>query len=140
MKRRVSKIMAALSFVVVGILLSCGAFLAWIKMYPQDVDPKNVEYVLWTHGLNLNMNLDHALDAMTHDRWPERLVLGSSKAQLQQRFGYILTPEEPHPRGCYAWGSPASLGEGKETVFLRDSRWAVLLDHGKAIDLRLCKG
>jgi hypothetical protein len=113
---------AALSLVALGALLSFCAFMAWIKIYPEDVDPKNIEYVLWTHGMNQNMNLDHALDGMTHDKWPERLVVGLSRQELKERFGYILSADEPHPRGCYAWGSPASLGDGKATVFLRDSR------------------
>jgi hypothetical protein len=56
-------------------------------MYPSDVDPKNIEYVLWTHRLNQNKDLDHALDGMTHDNRPERLVTGLSKEQLKAQFG-----------------------------------------------------
>ena len=113
--------------------LSSCAFVAWVKMYPEDVDPKNLEYVLWTHGLNQNMNLDHALDGMTHDKRPVRLVAGLSKDQLKERFGFIRTAEEsPDLRGCY----PGSA----ELVFLRHSRWVVVLDQGKAVDLALCKG
>jgi hypothetical protein len=139
MRRLLLKMPAALSFVFLGVFLSCCYFVLWIKIYPEDVDPKNIEYVLWANGLNPNMNLDHALDAMTHDRFPERLVYGLSKQQLRDRFGYILPPDEDW-RGCYAWGNPASLGGGKDTVSLRDSRWMVLLDHDKAVDLRICKG
>jgi hypothetical protein len=125
--------------IAIGILISLSAFAAWVKMYPEDVDPKNIDYVLWTHGFNQNMNLDHALDAMTHDKRPESLVLGLSKQQIEERFGFVQAPDQ-NPRGCHAWGPPASLGEGKESVSLRDSRWVVLLHHDKAVDLRLCKG
>ena len=44
-----------------GVIISFGAFLAWVKLYPEDYDPKNIEYVLWTYGLNQNMNLDDAV-------------------------------------------------------------------------------
>jgi hypothetical protein len=138
MRRRFLNVAISLSFVALGVFLSCCYLVAWIKVYPEDVDPKNLEYVLWTNGLNPNMNLDHALDAMTHDRYPERLVYGLSKQQLRDRFGYLLAPGT-NPRGCYAWGNP-SPGNGKETVTLRDSRWVVLMDHDKAVDLRICKG
>ncbi len=49
-------------------LLSFGMFVAWIVLYPEDQDPKNIDYVLWKHGLNQNMNLDHAIAGMTHDK------------------------------------------------------------------------
>jgi hypothetical protein len=133
MKRWLWKSAAAISLVALSVLLSFCAFVAWVKMYPVDVDPKNIEYVLWAHGLNQNMNLDHALDGMTHDKWPERLVIGLSKEQLKERFGYIRTWDEaPDLRGCY----PAT----NELVFLRHSRWIVVLDRGRAVKLVLCKG
>ncbi len=50
-----------------GLAFSFFALLFWVTGYPEDYDPKNIEYVLWSHGLNRNMNLDHALGGMTHD-------------------------------------------------------------------------
>jgi hypothetical protein len=91
-------------------LLSFGIFVAWVELYPEDQDPKNIEYVLWTHGLNQSMNLDHAIAGMTHDRWPVRLVKGMSKEQLKKRFGNIRTLDEtPNFSGCY----PATGGLGR---------------------------
>ena len=75
----------------------------WLKNYPNADDPKNIDYVLWKHGLNNNMNLDAALRAMTHDRWPIERVAGLSKQQLEERFGYIRTVDSASGlRGCYA--------------------------------------
>ena len=74
----------------------------WVKNYPNADDPKNIDYVLWKHRLNQNMDLDAALRAMTHDSWPVRRVAGLSKEELEKRFGYIRTFDSaPHLRGCY---------------------------------------
>lgn len=142
MKLWLRKTLVALSLVVLGMMLTFGIFVAWIELYPEDQDPKNIDYVLWTHGLNQNMNLDHAVAGMTHDRWPERLVKGMSKEQLKKRFGYIHTLEEtPNLSGCYqAAGGRARWADGTEAVFLRNGPWMVTLDKGKAVDLVLCKG
>ena len=129
-------------FVVVAILLS---FVAWRGLYPEDDDPKNIDYVLWKHGLNARMNLDDAVAGMTHDTSPVNIVKGMSEEQLETRFGYLRSLEEatPYLQRCYA---PATFGElgvraqGMRVVFLRDSWWMVILDGGKAVDLVLCKG
>jgi hypothetical protein len=132
-------------FVVVGMLLSFGIFMFWINAYPEDFDPKNIDYVLWTHGLNRNMNLDDALAGMTHDVWSVRLVKGLTKEQLKNRFGEVRALKEasPYLQLCYSVDETGQLGShptGKDIVFLRDSAWMVILDKGKAIDLVLCKG
>jgi hypothetical protein len=129
-----------------GVLLSYVFFIEWVKLYPQDYDPKNIEYVLWKHGLNQNMNLDHALGGMTHDTWAVKLVQGKTKEQLTERFGTIRTYNQARPYDQYCANFPETVGElgvhakGKEVVMLRDSDWLVILDKGKAVDLVLCKG
>lgn len=134
------RITFALFFVTVGALLSWAAFLFWLRNYPNADDPKNIDYVLWKHGLNENMNLDAALRAMTHDSWPVQRIAGLSDEELKKRFGYIRAPD-PTSRigGCYSAESirhPAA----DEVVSLRDSLWIVTLEHGRAVDLVLCKG
>src|ERR1700733_6654462 len=125
------KLSAAMSLIAGMLLTFCG-LMTWVTMYSEDVDPKNSEYVLWTHGLNQNMNLDHAVDAMTHDKKPWRLVMGLSTDQLRSRFGYIRTLDESLHLGCYpANGFLGTWAGGKEVVFLRNSHWMVILDHGK---------
>ena len=71
--------MLAVSFVALGVMLSFGALVIWLSMYPEDADPKNIYYVLWKHGLNNNMNVDSALVAMSHDTWPVRLADGGGE-------------------------------------------------------------
>jgi hypothetical protein len=130
----------------VGVLFSFGFFMAWVKWYPEDYDPKNIDYVLWKHGLNKNMNLDHAVGGMTHDTWALRRVEGLTKEQLKSRFGNIRTLDEAasYLKFCYtngqAVGERGIRTDGKEVVFLRDSAWMVIMDKGKAVDLVLCKG
>ena len=128
-----------------GVLLSFGFFIEWVKRYPLDYDPNNIDYVLWTHGLNQNMNLDAAVGGMTHDGSAVRLVEGKSKEELKSRFGFLRALKEarPYDQLCYTNGSFGELGihaAGKEVVFLRDSDWMVILDKDKAVDLVLCKG
>jgi hypothetical protein len=146
MKRWLVRIAFAALFIVVGVILSLAVLITWLGTYPDDVDPKNVYYVLWKHGLNNNMNLDSALAAMSHDVWPVKQVQGLSKEQLKVRFGFIRTLDEatPYLRGCYetptAAGQIQSRGNREDVAFLRDSPWMVVMKDGKAVDLVLCKG
>lgn len=140
------RIAFAALFVAVGVVLSFAVLAIWLGAYPDNVDPKNIYYVLWKHGLNDNMNLDYALGAMSHDVWPARHVQGLTKDQLKARFGYIRTLEEvtPYYRACHSIpGSPGRAeteGRSEDAVFLRDSPWMVVMKNGKAVDLILCKG
>lgn len=128
----------------VGALLSCCAFMFWVSACPNADDPKNIDYVLWKHGLNNNMNLDAALRAMTHDSWPILRVAGLSKEQLQNRFGYIrAASENPGAGSCYPDVLNMSLRahpSANEVVSLRNSLWMVALEDGKAVNIVLCKG
>lgn len=51
--------------ILAEVVFSFLALLFWITAYSEDYDPKNIEYVLWTHGLNRNMKLDHASGGIT---------------------------------------------------------------------------
>jgi len=142
----IRRIAVALFFVGIGTILSFGVLVTWLRTYPDDVDPKNIYYVLWKHGLNNNMNLDSALGAMSHDTWAVRQVQGLTRDQLKARFGYIRALEEvtPYYRACYS--TPGSAGhaeardKSEDAIFLRDSPWMVVMKNGTAIDLILCKG
>jgi len=115
--------------VAVAAALACVLF-AWVKMYPNGDDPKNIRYVLWAHGLKPSINLDDAVDAMAHDSHAHTrlLVLGLTKEQITRRFGYIRP-------ACSSF-----VPSGSETFSLRHSIWVVTLKDGIAVDLRLCKG
>jgi len=145
-KRWIVRAAFAAFFVGIGVVLSFGVFVAWLEIYPDSVDPKNIYYVLWKHGLNNNMNIDSALVAMSYDVWPVRQVQGLSREQLKIRFGYIRTLDEPTPylQGCYstlgAAGQLETQGKRENVTFLRDSPWMVVIENEKAVDLILCKG
>lgn len=132
-------------------LLAVGVVLVWLGAYPDEGDPRNIQYVLWKHGLNKNMDLDNALFAMVRDVSRERQVQGLTKDQLKARFGYVRTLAEvtPYYRACYF--SPGVFSQGdagraeiaaksEDAFFLRDSPWMVVMKNGKAVDLVLCKG
>ena len=74
---------------------------------------------------------------MSHDA-PDKLVLGKSKDQLEQRFGFLTKPEDvgPYLDGFYK----TSWMNGKDVLFIRHSPWAVVFENGKASDLILVKG
>jgi hypothetical protein len=135
----------ALFFVAIGVLLSFGAIALWLVAVPDTNDPKNLYYALWKHGLNPNMNLDYALDTMVLDGDQRALVIGSTKEQLKSRYGVVRSLNEvsPYYQQCneiHSSGQPNPTRKSREAVFLRDSNWMVILEHGKAVELVLCKG
>jgi hypothetical protein len=145
------RIAFAAFFTGVGAILSLLVFYTWLGTYPDDVDPRNIYYVLWKYGLNNNMNLDSALAAMSRDLRPEKRVEGLTKDQLKARFGYIRTLGEvtPYYQACYFTPGVFTLGnvgraeiatKSQDAFFLRDSPWMVVMKNGKAVDLVLCKG
>lgn len=144
-KKRAARTARALFLVAIGVLLSFGAIALWLVVAPDTNDPKNLYYVLWKHGLNPNMNLDHALDTMVLDSDQRAFVIGSTKEQLKSRYGTVRSLNEAaqYYQQCdeiHTSGQPNVHREGREVVFLRDSDWMVILEHGKAIELVLCKG
>jgi hypothetical protein len=145
------RIAFAAFFTGVGAILSLLVFYTWLGTYRDDVDPRNIYYVLWKHGLNNNRNLDSALAAMSRDVRPERRVEGLTKDQLKARFGSIRTLGEvtPYYQACYFTPGAFTLGnvgraeiltKSEDAFFLRDSPWMVVMKNGKAVDLVLCKG
>ena len=138
-------------FIGFGVILSLLAFYTWVEIYRGEVDPKNIYYVLWKHGLNNNINLDSALAAMSHDVSPARRVEGLTKDQLKTRFGYVRTLAEvtPYYQACYFTPGVFTLGnvdraelavKSEDAFFLRDSPLMVVMKNEKAADLVLCKG
>jgi hypothetical protein len=124
---------------IVGVIL-LAVFLVvgvWVLTYPEDSDPKNIKYVLWKAGL-YRMDLDTAAETMIGDAYRNDLVVGKTKAQLRDRFGFLLTLADttPYNRGCY---QDSSLKD-KNVLFIRQSPWMVVFDGDKATDLVLIKG
>jgi hypothetical protein len=111
--------------------------IGWVVTYPSDSDPKNIKYVLWKNGLYA-MNLDKATGTMIGDGSRERLVVGKTKVQLRDKFGYLLTPADvsQYLRGCYQ----TSAWKDRDALFIRNGPWMVIFDGDKATELVLIKG
>jgi hypothetical protein len=140
-----NSLIRALMFVAVGILLTLCCLRLWIATYPDRGDPKNLNYVLWKHGLNSDMDLDTALATMTHDTWAVNRVVGLTPNQLKDRFGYVKTFDQARPylQLCAtpnAVGKLANSPNEHDVLYLRDDDWMVVLKNGRAVDLVLCKG
>jgi hypothetical protein len=123
---------AAALVVVVSIVI----VILWILVYPEP-DPKNIKYVLWKHGL-YRMDLDTASGTMIGDSNSEMLVLGKTKVELREKFGYLSTLSEasPYLRGCYE----NSHWKGTDVLFIRKSPWMIVSSGDKAKELALIKG
>ena len=85
------------------------------------------------------MDLGEALATMVGDVYPDHLVVGRTRDQLVNRFGYImnLNQTSTYNRFCY---DTSPNYRGKEVLFLRSSNWMVVMHGGKATDLVLLKG
>lgn len=113
------------------------AFVGWELTYPSESDPKNLKYLLWKTGL-YRMNLDSVTATMIGDPGREKLVVGKTKSQLQERFGYLLPPADAssYLRSCYQ----DSSWKNRDVLFIRKSPWMVVFDGDRATELILVKG
>ena len=84
------------------------------------------------------MDVDRAASTMIGDRYRDRIVLGKTKEQLRDRFGYLtnLSEASPYRRGCYF----LSGRTGKEVLFIRNRDWMIVFDGDRATELVLIKG
>ena len=121
----------ALACAVSSVLL---IVLCWKALYPDYYDPKNIQYVMWKHGIG-SIDLDRAVAIMPHARWSEQLVIGEDMDGLRKRFGFLRSPNEEnsHLRSV----ALSQRQDGEQVVFLRDSHYAVYLSNGKATRLLL---
>ena len=127
---------AKLSKVTAAIWLLLALMLgAWQILYSDRNDPKNLRYVLWKHGL-ASFDLDQACATMSHDA-PDTLVLGKSKAEIEQKFGYLTSPAMAGPYYAHAY---YSQWKGMDAAYIRHSPWLVVFHDGKATQLVLVKG
>jgi hypothetical protein len=126
--RRVVSIVVALMLAVIAL---------WALSYPSESDPKNMRYVFWKVGL-LRMDLDRAAGAMIGDRGRDKLVLGRTKAELRDKFGFLLSPAEAseYLRNCYE----SSDWKGEDVMFIRRSDWMVVFKGDTVTELVLIKG
>ena len=111
------------------------ALLGWYWLYPSTSDPKNLQYVLWKRDL-YPLDVDIALGTMIGDSHRDSLVLGKSRKDLMQKFGYLVPGEQL--QGGYR---EYFLRSGySDVAVLRQSEWMVVFVEGKASKLVLLKG
>ena len=128
-------------FIARSVILVLSLFLVvvvgWALTYPSESDPKSIKYVLWKNGL-YGMNLETATGTMISDRSREKLVVGKTRVQLREKFGYLSKPSEisPYLRGCYQ----DSAWKDKDVLFIRQTPWMVIFDGDKATEQILFKG
>jgi hypothetical protein len=110
---------------------------AWALTYPSANDPKNPRYVFWKAGL-YGMNPDIATETMIGDSGRDKIVVGKTKLQLRNKFGYLVAPADasPYLMGCYK----TSPWKDRDALFIRKSPWMVVFDGERATDLVLVKG
>ena len=124
------KVIVAFSLVLIG-------SAAWVLTYPSASDPKNIRYVFWKAGI-YKMDPDVATETMIGDPSRDRIVVGKTKLQLRDRFGYLVTPGDTstYLKGCYG-NSP---WRDQDVLFIRKSPWMVVFADDKATNLVLLKG
>ncbi|MBB5057568.1 hypothetical protein HDF16_002274 [Granulicella aggregans] len=108
----------------------------WHLIYPGYYDPKSIAYLGWKFHV-LPMEPVRALNTMTHGPNSDRLVLGKSRQQLQQRFGFVRTVDQVSP---YLRDYCAAARPGADLLFLNSSDWMVVMQRDRAVELVLCKG
>jgi hypothetical protein len=118
-------------------LAALGALLLWRRLYPEAGDPKSIEYVMWEHGLNPNMNFDAVFRGMTSDSSRFDVVSGLTKEQLTRKFGYLRGGDSA-VGGCISYAEPRY--HATEAYGLRNSIWVVALKDNKPLAMFLCKG
>ena len=123
--------------VALALTFFIAAVIGWAATYPSDSDPKNIKYVLWKNGL-YGMNLDTAMGTMIGDGSREKLVIGKTRVQLREKFGYLSTPADvsQYLKGCYQ----TSAWKDRDALFIRNSPWMVVFEGEKATELVLIKG
>ena len=109
----------------------------WWATYPGPDDPKGFIYIGWRLGLP-TMDQDRALETMVGDIHRDDLVIGKTRDELINKFGYVTTIDRAsgYVKYCYT-NSPYS---GKQVLILRNSNWMVVMKNDRVADLVLAKG
>jgi hypothetical protein len=108
----------------------------WWALFPDKYDRKNPHYVAWKYHL-LPMEGSRAASIVAIDADRDRLVLGKTKEELQQRFGFVLTVDQVRP---YLRVYCAATRPGKDVLFLNSNDLMVVMNQGRAVEIIVCKG
>lgn len=125
------------SLTTVALIVVASAFFGgWALIYPSP-DPRSLSYVSWKAGFH-SMDLDLAAQTMIGDPSREKLVVGKTVSELQERFGTLREASEAseYLRNCYQ-NSP---WKDNKVLFIRKTAWMVIFEGERATDLVLIKG
>jgi hypothetical protein len=118
-------------------ILVFASMVLWFSAHTDDYDPRNLQYVCWKHGF-CKIDPQRAIGVMLHDPSAASIVVGKTKGQLAEKFGFTtpLDQASPYLQSCYRGSGFA----GKDVAFLRRSDWMVVFADGKVANLVLVKG
>ncbi len=119
-----------------GVITIAVFALLWEAAYPDRYDRKNPHYVAWKYHL-LPMDAHRAVSVMTEDPDRNWLVLGKSKEELEQCFGFVLTVDQIRP---YLRDYCAAARPSADVLFLNSNDLMVVMSHGRAVEVVTCKG
>lgn len=122
--------------IVLAIGLGCVALLLGVFTRDPAVDP-SIRYLAWKHGL-IGMDLDRATGELNLDVHRETLIVGKTRQQLNEKFGFTNSLEEatPYVRSCVL-NSPYGKSE---VLQLRRSNWVVVMQGRRAAQLISVEG
>ena len=121
------------------VILVLGPFIAvevWLFLIPNKYDAKNARYLGWRYGLP-TLSTEDALLTMAVDSHHDDLVIGKSRDELEKRFGFVTTLAETddYNRACYR-----EYHKGDQVLFLRKSRWMIVMQDNRAKEMIYVKG
>ena len=121
---------------VIAAALGCIALLGILGFRDPAIDP-SIRYLAWKHGL-VAIDLDRATSEMNLDVHRETLVIGKTRHQLDEQFGYTSSLEQatPYVRNCVL-NSPNAK---EEVIQIRQSDWVVVMQGRKAVQLLSVEG
>ena len=132
MLRRIG--IAAIALVVVIPALVLGVW--GLLLYPDPNDPKNMRYVLW-RDLGVPMDLDRATYVFGSDGPHQYRLLGMTKDELRERFGYLTPVEKASSELQYCY---RTYRKGKDILYVRRSDIELMFEHDRVVEVTISKG
>jgi len=126
----------SLKWFAAALIITALGLAGWQLLIVGPGDPRDLRYQAWKLGV-YPLRIDDALDIMIRDPHRNSVVIGKTKDQLANRFGFVSSAQgNSYVRYCFD-NSPY---RGKSVLFIRNSNWMVLMNDGIADGLLLAKG
>jgi hypothetical protein len=129
-------LLRSIKWFAAALIVTVFGLAGWEFLIVGPSDPRDLRYQGWKLGV-YPLRIDDALKTMIEDPKRDSLVIGKTREQLANRFGFVsATPGNESVKYC----SNNSQSREKPVLFIRDSNWMVLMNDGKADGLVLAKG